>query len=533
MKEQVVKALGASKEFWSNQSKRNKILILSIVGVTIVLAIATAVMLNLSASKYKVLYPGISKEESLSVFEALQDMSVEARMTSAGEVQVPSDQVDRLMVELSAQGYPKTAPSWGVFASNSGFTTTEFEKKQYLIFNLEEKMNNTLKKIDGVRNADVTLVVPPESNYVWEQDSTKTTASVLLTMNQGAKLSPERVSSLQALIASGVPKLDPADVVIMDASTMLRMKSAEESQSGIAEELERLGLETEIERSLQEKVINVLSIGYTPDQLRVSASVVLDYDKMISEELTYNGDNDGKGVIDRYNESLAMSPSDVATGGIVGEEDNTDVPSYYVDENGDGTPDYANYQRDVNYLVSSIKKQVEKGGAVMKSASIAVTVADSDMKQQKKDALIDTVAKATNIPAQNISINNFSFDTPAAPAPGFDIATVLKNPVVILSASAFLFVALLAVILFAIIVKRKRNKAALAAAEAMSSVTEPMLMTSEEYIEEVSEQKRRLKESAEATMSRENMMTNEIKEFASQNPEITASLIRTWLKEDE
>jgi flagellar biosynthesis/type III secretory pathway M-ring protein FliF/YscJ len=50
--------------------------------------------------------------------------------------------------------------------------------------------------------------------------------------------------------------------------------------------------------------------------------------------------------------------------------------------------------------------------------------------------------------------------------------------------------------------------------------------------EEIEQHKKQLLENAQVN-SKENAITNEIRTFANENPEITASLIRSMLKEDE
>ena len=42
-----------------------------------------------------------------------------------------------------------------------------------------------------------------------------------------------------------------------------------------------------MEKRLQDKIMNVLTLAYPPGQIRVSATVVIDYDKMITEDLQY------------------------------------------------------------------------------------------------------------------------------------------------------------------------------------------------------------------------------------------------------
>ena len=62
-----------------------------------------------------------------------------------------------IMIEMSELGYPKTALPFDIFSDNMGFTTTEFEKRQYLLMNLQDRLERTLKDMTGIKNAIVTL----------------------------------------------------------------------------------------------------------------------------------------------------------------------------------------------------------------------------------------------------------------------------------------------------------------------------------------------------------------------------------------
>ena len=155
-----------------------------------------AVLLNSGGDGYVALYSGLDYSESIEVYQMLQAMSVPVKLDSSGQIFVMEQDKDMLLIQLAALGYPKSAPSYDIFTSNAGLTTTEFEKKQYLLFQLQERIAQTIKHIDGVQNAIVTLVVPEDSNYVWESSSQRSTASVLITMKNNAEPSPGKISGL-------------------------------------------------------------------------------------------------------------------------------------------------------------------------------------------------------------------------------------------------------------------------------------------------------------------------------------------------
>ena len=111
----------------------------------------------------------------------LNGRGVGAKRNAEGEVTVPENQVGDIMLDMSELGYPKTALPFDIFSDNMGFTTTEFEKRQYLLMNLQDRIERTLKDMTGVKNAIVTLNVPDESNYVWDEGDSNSTGSISLT----------------------------------------------------------------------------------------------------------------------------------------------------------------------------------------------------------------------------------------------------------------------------------------------------------------------------------------------------------------
>lgn len=190
------------------------------------------------------------------------------------------------MLDMSLLGYPKTALPFNIFSDNTGFTTTEFEKKQYLLLNLQDRLERTLKDMSGISNAIVTLNVSDDSIYVWDEQSSDSTGSVSLTLVPSYELSPEKVAAIKKLVANSVPRLLPENVAVINAVTMEELQG-QSLDSGSYYGLDRLDFESKVEKRLEDKIMNVLTLAYKPSQIRVSATVVIDYDKMITENMQY------------------------------------------------------------------------------------------------------------------------------------------------------------------------------------------------------------------------------------------------------
>lgn len=519
-------------------SKEKKILIGVLAGI-VVLAIGITVALNMNNQAYEVLFPGMSREENTEVLAVLQSRSVETKRNAEGEVMVPSEELGDIMLDMSALGYPKTTLPFNIFSDNTGFTTTEFEKKQYLLLNLQDRMERTLNNMQGIKKAIVTLNVPDESNYVWDENESGSTGSVSLNLLPGFSLTPEKVTSIKNLVANSVPRLTADKVTVVNSDTMEEL-AANEGEDSSYYGLDRLDFESKVEKKLEDKISNVMSLGYPADQFRVSATVVIDYDKMLTENLKYVPSEDNKGVQEHFEENRNLTDKEAkAAGSVAGEENNTDVPTYTNGDNTGADKTTGDYSRSEDYLVSYIKKQIEKDNVKLEKATVAITVNDSNLTDAKRQELINSASKAANIDPADIVVTSFQqvqeakqTEPAAKPEEPKSLFDNLDDRIVI---GAGVGAVLLIVLLLCLLVRRRKKiskeedeifKEALAVSldpETIADGSDPVDRAEEDAVQNTINQEVKLNKAP----------TEEVRSFAKSNPEIVAAMISSWLKEDE
>ncbi|WP_070042845.1 flagellar basal-body MS-ring/collar protein FliF [Robinsoniella peoriensis] len=519
-------------------SKEKKILIGVLAGI-FVLAIGLTIAVNMNNQPYEVLFPGMSREENTEVLAVLQSRSVETKRNAEGEVMVPSEQLGDIMLDMSALGYPKTTLPFNIFSDNTGFTTTEFEKKQYLLLNLQDRMERTLNNMQGIKKAIVTLNVPDESNYVWDENESGSTGSVSLNLLPGFSLTPEKVTAIKNLVANSVPRLTTDKVTVVNSDTMEEL-AANEGKDSSYYGLDRLDFESKVEKKLEDKISNVMSLGYPADQFRVSATVVIDYDKMLTENLKYVPSEDNKGVQEHFEENRNLTDKEAkAAGSVAGEENNTDVPTYTNSDNTGADKTTGDYSRSEDYLVSYIKKQIEKDNVKLEKATVAITVNDSNLTDAKRQELINSASKAANIDPADIVVTGFQqmqetkqTEPTAKPEEPKSIFNNLDDRIVI---GAGVAVVLLIVLLLCLLVRRRKKiskeddelfKEALAVSldpETTADGSELADRAEEDAVQNTINQEVKLNKAP----------TEEVRSFAKSNPEIVAAMISSWLKEDE
>ncbi len=528
--DQIKQAFGKLREGWRNLAPLRKRIVMIVAAAVLALAVGLVVLLNMRASRMTVLYSGLLQEESVQGLASLQSVGIPGQLNSKGELEVPANQVNAAMAQLATVGIPSATAAlpYDIFKQAGGLTTTDFEKQQYQINQMQDRLQDIIKTYDGVQNAYVTLNIQDRSNRVWNAGSSPNSASVKLDMMNGQVLTSGQVSGIRFLVGPAA-NIDPEQVSVIDSAGVTLAAAGEGYDAEFASTsqfLQRQGFESEVEQRLHDKTANILSLPY-PDinDYRISVTVALDWDAMITESMQYNPlDGTTRGVTNHEETQAVMGTGQYAAG-VVGETDNTDIPTY-ADLNGDGEMDTVDYYQSRDYLVSYIKQQVEKDGATLKEASIGVVVG-GQLDNNTRQTLRELISAATNIPIDNVNVQGM-LDATITPEETPQNLIFGLPAIFFYIATAALAALIIAMILIIIMRKRSQKKRLEAEAAALAAEEEEALRVQQE----IEERKRQLKDAAMGD-NNENAITNEVREFARNNPEITANLLRNWLKEGE
>lgn len=528
------------KNYFVEMPKKKKITVGVIAGAILLVAIAVTVALNVNTSGYRVLYTNQDAAEASSVYQKLKELGAEPQMNPNGEVMVPKDEYDVWLIQLAGLGYPQSALPYDIFASHSGMTTTEAENKQWLIYQLQDRIQSTLQRIQGVDSSTVTITIPESSDYIWEQatNEQRATAGVLLSLRSGTSLTGDQVTAIKNLVAASVPKMDPADVTVVDAKTSLELQG--ESETNGISTTQNLYFEQTVQKQLEDNIQRLLAPRYGADGVVAVAKVTLNYDKMITESLELqekpvDENGEGGGGYTTHTEGEFNLNTEETVGGIVGEEDNTDTPTYgYTNPADRDDLTYYSWSTDIDY--SYIKTQVEKGNAILERATVSVMVNEQSLTQARRDELISLISTSVDIAPELIFVSAFN-PTAAEPqspddVPVQSVQTIWELiPIWIYFVLGGALLLALALIVLLIVLARRRKARKRAQMEAEAAREEEARRQAEQ---EIDQYKELLVDAAKAGSSaKDDAIMSEVRDFAKDNPEITANLLRSWLKEGE
>lgn len=530
------------KNYWGSLTKKKKIIAFSILGGIVLISVIAGILLN--TQPYVVLYPGLDHSEAVEVMNELKDRNVSYKEDN-GTIYVPKDQENALRMDLSNEGHPKTAPNYDFFTKNVGIMSTDFEKKTIEQYQLNQRLEAVIKTIDSIKNANVTISIPDSNGYALDDNAEAPTASVTVTLDYGKSLSSSQVNGIKQLVSKSVPNMKADDVAVVDTATGNELSSNSENGTQINISQFKLQIEKEYEQDIEKNILKVLTPLFGTNNVKVTAKSIMDVDKKVQEIITYNpskdssGNTTGKGVLSDSHTTKEQEANGKTTGGTAGAESNTETTTYPgVTVNGNVI--YTKDDQTYKYLVSQVKQQIQGDAASVQDMTISVVINKEGLADVQKQQIAQLVANAAAVKPEKVAIYNSAFSNPVQPTQAQPSGTLPLSTIVIIGGVVLLTLIIVGLIIFFVARSRKKKElAALALAEGENPEDNTPLKdrleeeTSGEKTEKEDVFVPAIEDARAQNATKEEALTKEIQEFTSQNPEIAAQLIRSWLRGDE
>ncbi|MFG0284799.1 MAG: flagellar M-ring protein FliF C-terminal domain-containing protein [Phycisphaerales bacterium JB039] len=209
-------------------------------------------------------YAGRPKLVSLFPGVALSDVQREDYMAvlasypvkpgPAGEILVPAEQATALRGKLAESGRAPadTSLMFETLVEKQSWTSSREENHRNLLIAKGNEIAAWIRAFDGVSTAGVIVTEPPPSGL--GRAATSPTASVTVRTTGGQQLSQKNIDAIASLVAGAVPRLDPQDVSIAVNGIPRSATDPDELIPGTALEYRQT-----VERTKERKVLSLLS----------------------------------------------------------------------------------------------------------------------------------------------------------------------------------------------------------------------------------------------------------------------------------
>ncbi len=408
MREFLARLFTRVREFFGRM-ERGRLIRLIVLFVLIVAIIITAVSL-LGRTRYATLFHGMSPEDAGEVYALLREQGVDARAQGTTAIEVPVELVDSLIIELAAQGYPKSGLSYELYTNMQAFGTTEVEKEAYRVAQREENVRKTLMRLDKVVDAIVLLTPANQPAFVIDDAASPAMASVTLTLANGVeRLTQQEALLVAQVVATAEAYLEPENVVVLDTKANYYDLSGDSPAQSVSE---HEALRESTQRRLERQVISLLSPVFGDDKVHASVNVELDFDRSVSESIVFSPPVEGseEGIEVSIKELSETVNGTISEGGVVGQDPNGTAPSYPEVASGAGG-DYAMVSREANMEINQVKTQLERaaGRIVDLSVAILLDLADERVPEDYSSDVTALVSQALGISDASVTVRRLPY----------------------------------------------------------------------------------------------------------------------------
>ncbi len=234
------------------------------------------------------LYSNLDMADAGKIVSRVESLNIPVDLRGGGtEVYVPTGHVARLRMELAEMGLPRGGSiGYEIFDKTDALGTSGFVQDVNLLRALEGEIARTISSISQVESARVHLVLPKRELFSREHQDPS--ASILLKLYGTSKLPSHRVQSIQHLVASAVPGLNPDRVSIVDDRGNLLASGEGQNAMKTASNLDevKVGYETRLSSMIE----SLLEYHVGKGKVRAEVTLDMDFDRVTENSEEFNPD---------------------------------------------------------------------------------------------------------------------------------------------------------------------------------------------------------------------------------------------------
>jgi flagellar M-ring protein FliF len=231
----------------------------------------------------------LEQDDYMRITERLTQWNAEFR-TREGQFIIVDDeqQAAYLRMKLGQSGIlPSGIKGWELFDTQS-WTTTDFERDINKRRAIIGEITRHIKLLDDVEDVSIQVTMPQAQLYIDEEEPY--TASVIITPSPYSDIltNKKKIQGIIDLIAFGVDRLKPENVVVTDnRGNLLSDFSADDEVTYLTRAKEEWRIKERLRLQMQNEITEKLRSVLGRDRVDVSVEVELDFDQKRVEKTEY------------------------------------------------------------------------------------------------------------------------------------------------------------------------------------------------------------------------------------------------------
>ncbi|MHC4640468.1 MAG: flagellar basal-body MS-ring/collar protein FliF [Planctomycetota bacterium] len=233
----------------------------------------------------RMLYQQLSPEEASKITEKINEKGIVYELRNGGTtIYVPKESVYQLRLDMAKDGLPEGQQGGYRIFDNEKIGISPFVQNVNLKRALQEELAKSIQMIDGVVHSRVHIVTPEQTLFT--PDAGNTTASVVLRLKPGYRVSALNISAITHLVSGSVEGLTSDNVTVIDSQGRLLSTQSDNtlaSGAGTVQEYRE-----RVEQNLANKAEEMLNTVLGPGRATIRVSAVIDMNSINIATETYD-----------------------------------------------------------------------------------------------------------------------------------------------------------------------------------------------------------------------------------------------------
>jgi flagellar M-ring protein FliF len=221
----------------------------------------------------RMLYKDLVPEEAAEITEKINEQGIAYELKNRGtSIYVPKEKVYQLRLDMAKEGLPAGEQGGYKIFDNEKIGISPFVQNVNLKRALQEELAKSIQMIDGVDQARVHIVSSEQTLFTSEAG--RTTASVVLRLRPGYRLSSLNIAAITHLVSGSVEGLTSENVTVIDSQGRLLSSESDQTMASGAGTVQ--DYRERVEQNLEDKVEEMLTTVLGPGRAKVRIHAVVD-----------------------------------------------------------------------------------------------------------------------------------------------------------------------------------------------------------------------------------------------------------------
>lgn len=233
----------------------------------------------------RMLYQDLAPTEAAKITEKIAEKKIDYELRDGGgTIYVPGEYVYQLRLDLAKDGLPAAEQNGYKLFDDEKIGISPFVQNVNLTRAKQDELAKSIQTIDGVAHARVHIVSPEQKLFA--SDEEQTTASVILKLRPGHRLSGEHIAAIIHFVSGAVKGLKADNVTIIDSDGRLLNGKGDSTMASGAGTVQ--DYKDRVEQGLIRKAEDMLTTVLGPGRATVQVSAVIDMNSVSTITETYD-----------------------------------------------------------------------------------------------------------------------------------------------------------------------------------------------------------------------------------------------------